>query len=322
MVVRLALLGKVLSGSCFLRSKLLFLACMSFPLVYGDNEIAPVATPHVSTEKKFSVAEVVEMFKDPNFKELLSDQYRDFQKDLSHKKRAVDPKTLEEEQERKRFYTDYLAKYYPKVFVIRNQFFAHMTVDQMVIALQEIVDVFTEKPWFYFVDKQDNFVIVRYWEYIVDQLSFVSDFLRKAYVDSKTGSVVLPQSGVSMFGSPFGSSMQARRPAVKSLLQALNERQKKSVHAFYALSFDYLIKLFNEGILLKSTRLASRFLQDLEFVMNKLQGSEFESDYYEVLKTCKELINILRHKYGVEAYDGLDDESFVSRNRSGMRGGY
>lgn len=260
---------------------------------------------------------LLEMFKDQKFQEFLSAQYQDFDK------KEKTPKQLSvEEQERKRFYTEYLAKYYPKVFVIRQQFFAQMTIDQMVAVLKEIVDVFTEKPWFYFVDKQDEFVIVRYWEYIVDQLSFISDFLRKSYVDMKTKKVMDPKKA-SSFGSLFGynrNANQAQKQEVKPLLSALDERQKKAVHEFYALCFDYLIKLFNEGILLKDSRLANRFLQDLDFVMNKLVGSEFEPDYQEVLKTCKELLKILEYKYGLEQYDDLDDDSYPGNH--GMARGY
>lgn len=312
METRLALFSKL--------NKFFFLiAWASFLCVYGDNETLPLTAPQPVTDQKLS-AELAEMFKNPNFKEFLSDNYQQLHKGSGHSSRPLDPKILQEEQDRKRFYVEYLAKYYPKVFVIRSRFFAHMTLDQMAASLQEIVDVFTEKPWFYFVDKQENFIIVRYWEYIVDQLSFISDFLRKSYADVKTGTIIVPKQGVGVLGSSFASQMQ--RSAIRPLLAALNERQKKSVYQFYALSFDYLIKLFNEGILLKDTRLASRFLQDLQFVTNQLQGSEFESDYYEVLKTCKELLNILKHKYGVEEYDDLDDESFMRSGRNGMRGGY
>ncbi|MBS1987662.1 hypothetical protein JST56_01590 [Candidatus Dependentiae bacterium] len=311
MEIRLALFSKLI----------FFFAFMPFMLVYGENEVLPLTAPQPVIDQKLT-AELAEMFKNPNFKEFLSDNYQQLHKVSDQGLRPLDPQALQEEQDRKRFYAEYLAKYYPKVFVIRSRFFAHMTLDQMTAALQEIVDVFTEKPWFYFVDKQDNFVVVRYWEYIVDQLSFVSDFLRKAYADVKAGTVVVPQPGVGFFGSPFRFLTQAQRTTIRPLLAALNERQKKSIYEFYALSFDYLIKLFNEGILLKDTRLASRFLHDLEFVMNKLQGSEFEPDYYEVLKTCKELLNILKHKYGVEEYDDVDDESLMRSGGNGMRVGY
>lgn len=274
------------------------------------------APPQEAGAEKIETS-LLEMFKDQKFQEFLSAHYQDF-----HKKEKTSKQISVEEQERKRFYTEYLAKYYPKVFVIRQQFFAQMTLDQMVAVLKEIVDVFTEKPWFYFVDKQDEFIIVRYWEYIVDQLSFISDFLRKSYVDMKTKKVIDPKKASSI-GSLFGynrNANQTQKQDVKSLLTALDERQKNAVHEFYALCFDYLIKLFNEGILLRNSRLANRFLQDLDFVMNKLVGSEFEPDYQEVLKTCKELLKILEYKYGLEQYDDLDDDSYPGNH--GMARGY
>ena len=189
MEIRLALFSRL--------SKFFFcLSCMILSAVYSDTQVLPLTAPQPVADQKL-VAELSEMFKNPNFKEFLSDNYQQLHKEPGHGLRHFDAKYLQEEQDRKRFYQEYLAKYYPKVFVIRSRFFAQMTLDQMTGALQEIVDVFTEKPWFYFVDKQENFVVVRYWEYIVDQLSFVSDFLRKSYADVKAGTVVAPPS------SPF-----------------------------------------------------------------------------------------------------------------------
>ena len=47
-----------------------------------------------------------------------------------------------------------------------------MTPDQIAKALEDIVDMFTQEPWFYFVDKQQCYIAF-YWEYILDQLSFI-----------------------------------------------------------------------------------------------------------------------------------------------------
>lgn len=252
------------------------------------------------------------MFADKNFQEFLSLTYKEFHAEQKNKAQRT-----KEEEERKRFYTEYLEKYYPKVFVIRRQFFSHMTIDQVIPALQEIIEIFTEKPWFYFTNKKEEFVIVRYWEYIVDQLSFISDFFRKTYIDPLDNKIISPDQ-ISRYGSPYMMNRalsKANRPILKSFFSVLNDRQKRVVHQFYALCFDYLIKLFNEGILLKDSRLANRFLQDLNFVADKLQGSEFEADYQEVLKTCKELLKILEHKYGLDAYEDLDDDSMMSSDR-------
>ena len=197
------------------------------------------------------------------------------------------------------FQSDYLEKYYPKAYVIRESFFACMTPDQLDAALAAVVAILTEKPWYYFADKQDAIKIGTYWEHIVDQCSLISEFLKKARVDLTTNNVFLPETLKSdLSGNYFGSSylQPGKKKLEKGLLLYFKEKNKTAVWDFYALCFDYLIKLFNEGFLLRDLKQVCRYFDELEFVMSKLRGTKYEKSYQEVMKNCKELITLLKNK--------------------------
>ncbi len=209
------------------------------------------------------------------------------------------------------FYQDYLQKYYPKVFVIRELFFEKMTPKQIAKALRDIVEIFTEQPWFYFVDDTKQCNLAFYWEYILDQLSFISEFLKLARVDVLTHEVFLPEeeeAGLS-FGFLFethGFGGHENRNT-KNLFTHLKEQGEEVLFDLYALSFDYVIKLFNEGILLKNVEGVQRCFSDLKFILKKLEDSVYEQDYQSVLKTCKELMEKLKAKLGVDDMAMLED---------------
>lgn len=203
----------------------------------------------------------------------------------------------EEPCEANHFYKKYLAKFYPKVFVIRDHFFANMTPDQIAETIANVVYIFSEKPWFYFFDREEGFNIAAYWEYVVDQCSFINEFLKKASVSLTTRAVFLPDAAKLDKHMGYGSR-------TKNLFVYLRDSGCTSVFDFYALSFDYLLKLFNEGILLKDFEMADRYYYELDFVVKKLFKSKYEADYLEVLKTCKELMTLLKNKQQKE-YDAF-----------------
>jgi hypothetical protein len=189
------------------------------------------------------------------------------------------------------FYNDYLSKYYPKVFAIRAQFVSSMSPEQIAEALQEITKIFAYQPWFYFVNKQRGFNVARYWEYIIDQCSFINDFFKKARINSETKKVFTYSD----------SGIQAKNKS-QSLYLFLKKINPSAIHNFYALCFDYLIKLFNEGILLKDKEQVNKYFHELEFVIARLRNSKYEIDYQEAIKTCKELKNLLKKKLCKEIF--------------------
>ena len=196
------------------------------------------------------------------------------------------------------FYQDYILQYYPKVFVIRN-LFECMVVEDVERALNDITLLFARQPWLYFVNASSQLKVPMYWEYIVDQCSFMNDFLQKARVDMTTKKIIYPKSTLNRNFMP-GNKLAASASQTKNLYLYLKTTAKGCIYDFYALCFDYLIKLFNEGILLKNSKQVQRYLYELEFVVERLRGSRYESDYHEVVRICKELMNKLKKTLNVE----------------------
>lgn len=204
------------------------------------------------------------------------------------------------------FYRDYLSVYYPKVFVYCNQLFTHMTPPEVEKSLQQLVNLFVEQPWFYFANTPKGFILTRYLEYVIDQLSITYDFLSRARVDPQTLKITLPRPNEFMndfsFFNPLSSS--GKKPTTKPLLSFLTGQGKTVIYEFYALIFDYLIKLFNEGIIIQDVKQASYYLSEMTFVSEKLRGSHLEQEYAESVKTAQQLLNLLKQKLNYQD-DGL-----------------
>lgn len=224
-------------------------------------------------------------------------------------KKTVAYKKEQQRLERLNFYQDYLAKYYPKAFVICREYFAHMSPDAILRALQQIIDLFAYDPWLYFSNTPQGFKLTYYWEYVVDQLSLVSDFLNKSLIN-KTDKKIIPATGddnivlVWALGNPAYKDRQL-------LCDYLLDLNAPLMYQYYALSFDYLIKLFNEGILMSDMTQAKFYCTELEYVIEKLRGSmEYEALYQEYLTTARELIEMVKQRQGVSD-DLLNDRSVL-----------
>ncbi len=226
------------------------------------------------------------------------------------------------------FYNVYIKKYYPKVFAIRD-LFAYMKPDALEIALHDITMVFSQDPAYYFVDNTNNFKISMYWEFIVDQCSFMDDFLRRAKVDIVSDSIIAPSKDKYDYDSgPSSMSMNHgtfRSPTQQNLFLYLKKTPQAYVFDFYALCFDYLIKLFNEGILMKNMHQAQRYVYELEYVVERLKGSRYEAIYQEALKTSKELMTKLKKivtKNELEEDDSYYDEKTRKMMQEGKELGF
>lgn len=190
------------------------------------------------------------------------------------------------------FYNAYICKYYPKVFAMRD-LFEYMRPMDLEIALHDITVVLSQDPAFYFVDDKEKFKTPMYWEFIVDQCSFIDEFLRRAKVDLVNDVIIAPPRGKNEPDEGY-SAMPSSRGMGNSLLNYLKKTPQAYVFDFYALCFDYLIKLFNEGILIKNMQQAQRYLYELEYVLERLKGSRYEAIYQEALKTSKQLMAKLK----------------------------
>lgn len=205
------------------------------------------------------------------------------------------------------FYRNYLMEYYPKALTIR-QLFRSMTFDEMIGAINDIVIMLTEEPLDYFLSKEmqirSRARLTHYWEFIVDQLSLINYFLKRCSI-ADDGSVLYDPFVDQIYDAfvPFDGTMH--RVQALSFFDSLDYQSRVVIDRFYALAYDYIVKLFNEGILIGDSTQANRYLREEEFLMKKLRGSIFEIDYKESVKTSKELLSLLRQEknHNLALYD-------------------
>lgn len=200
------------------------------------------------------------------------------------------------------FYQQYLSQYYPKVYVIRS-IFEHMKPEAMAQGLTDVVAVFSDRTWFYFMDTNKHFNPANYWEYVIDQCALLSEFFKEARVDVETKEVF--SNEVERWRSPHRADGSQRK--TKNLYLYLKEFHKQPIADFYALCFDYVLKLFNEGIMLKDSKQAQKYQEELEYIIAKLRNTIYEAEYQESMKTCKELMEILKEKLSINEMEMIDD---------------
>lgn len=227
-----------------------------------------------------------------------------------------DLKLINQEYTCSSFYYDYISKYYPKANVIRQKFIK-MTPEKLAEALNDIVHVFTKEPWFYFQNTPKGFKLIHYWEYVLDQCGILHDFLKKAKVDLKSKKIFIPQ-GYALWDYSSSLAGQNNKLTNQGLLDYLKKNHKSVYTSFFALSFDYQVKFFNEGILLKDLKQVNKYFAEIEYILEKLRDTPKESDYYEATKTCKNLVGILKKKLGIDKLDndkrGIDQSNNESSN--------
>ncbi len=226
-------------------------------------------------------------------------------------------RSFEADEKLSSFYNEYIAKYYPKAYVIRQKFL-DMAPEQIAEALNDIVHVFTKEPWFYFQNSPKGFRLSYYWEYVLDQCGIIHDFLKHAKVNLKNKKITF-ENGFAWddFVGYFNYQEDTLIPKTQTLLSYLQKNHLISYTAFFALAFDYQVKFFNEGILLKDLNMANKYFSEIEYLLEKLRNTPKEADYYEATKTCKELLGILKKKLGGDSLnnaekptsDGADDTS-------------
>jgi len=205
------------------------------------------------------------------------------------------------------FRDEYLNKYYPKVFVVRECFFSKMKYQEVADCLQNIVDIFTQKPWFYVKNSEKDCNVGLHWEYILDQLGFFSEYIEKSNVDLKSKEVVFFETPSFGFGNTGYSSAflttREKDGSYKSLKKVWKEKGIQVHHHFYALCFDYVIKMFNEGIKTKDWTQTNWYYYELRKVFDKLVGTVYEAEYHDHLKTAKDLYDRLKEKLNLNKPD-------------------
>ncbi len=196
----------------------------------------------------------------------------------------------------KKFYREYLLKYYPRAAVAEDYFYKMCPV-ALDAALSEIVDVLSRNEWFYYQNKPEGFKSGEYWEITLNQCYRYSSFLSSAMVNEKNK--VVPKEGSSFHLGMHGFGVSgAKEGLLIPLLDYFNFHGKTSHFCFYAEYADRLVKMFNEGIgnfELAKVYKYNRFFQNS---LEKLRGFSDCPMYEESAKTQKELIELLRHNLG------------------------
>jgi predicted translin family RNA/ssDNA-binding protein len=137
---------------------------------------------------------------------------------------------------------------------------------------------------------------------VIDQCSIINNFIKSAYVVRSTGKIFV------LF---IYLSEEKKRIFLKNsekLIDYLKREFSKVYADFYALSFDYLLKMFIEGILLKDISQTNHYYSELEYVMEKLCETVYEYKYREVIKYCKELIDLLKHDLCLDKVDNTSND--------------
>lgn len=277
------------------------------PAIAANNSLP---TPEHQTEMMLQA--FAQMLADEKVQQMFDTQLQ--QKQERSDNQDISSVTDQQRKERFDFYHDYVLKYYPRAFVITNQIFAHLTVEEVEKSLKQLIDLFVQDPWLYFVNDPKKFKIIHYWECIVDQLSIIYDFLRRAYVDPTTKKIFVMEEGDSFWARlSFMQQLVQINPKLKNAKPLANYL---ILQDFYALSFDYVIKLFNEGILLQDLSQAMHYFSELEFLGEKLRGSCYEQEYAEILKTANELLALFKQCNGLNTDDVLSERM----GRHGMFG--
>jgi hypothetical protein len=194
------------------------------------------------------------------------------------------------EQEQEKLFKTYLDHFYPRALAVRNAFVDQSTPEKIAVVFKELIDVIAERPWFYLFNHKTSFQLKHYWEFYVDQLFLLNDYLKRAYVHRTTKKVCL------LNVRNFAFSTIAVLGKYQKLLDYYKEHPHGEIYDFFALCFDFVIKLFNECILFQEYKKATLYVHDMEYFVATLKGSFYEQQYQESLKIAQELLMILKQK--------------------------
>jgi hypothetical protein len=205
------------------------------------------------------------------------------------------------------FYKTYIETFYPRAMVIRNYFFEQKTIDEIAQALKDILKVIVDVPWFYVANNNKGFKIRHYWEFFDDQLFIIDDYIKNAYVNKETKKVC-SKKPVDLLGLRRSNSYFEFMKKNQRFTDYCNKHSVTVFKDFYALRFDFMIKLFNEAILFKDYSPALKLYRQLSRQVTQLEGSLHEVRYRNSLAVAQQLLDILRQDMVLVSRKGELDE--------------
>lgn len=186
------------------------------------------------------------------------------------------------------FKKDYLEKYFPKAFVITEEYFSQMCPLAVEKSLNSIVKMLANKTYFYFQNKPKGFNFGEHLENILEQLKIIYNFLNYSKVDLKLN-LVFNQSIFDFFNDD-------ENPNEIKLFNVWKQSGKDRFYDFYAFYYDCLVIMFLEGIKSLDLSLANKYYSEITKIFDKIRSSKYEASRNEMLKKYKELLEILKTK--------------------------
>lgn len=225
-------------------------------------------------------------------------------------------------------FIDHFNKYYPRVFVIREKFFSTMTPEHLAKALEQIIDVIANRPWFYLeqlfkpiIKKLENkeklewkkanydieFLVKKFKNeklaklsqehcfenFMADQLVYFHNFLKYAKVDLVNNLVFYDKR--RSFSGLYSRRKKNQNNEVP--LRKYWSDNGENVHFdFYELCADYWARLFLDSISTEQLNNSYRYYDDLKEVLNCLRNSPNEAKINEYVQKYKNLLKLLKQK--------------------------
>ena len=197
--------------------------------------------------------------------------------------------------EEKLFHRTYLGPIKPRAGII-GSLFLYMTPKQADKAIADVVKMMTDDPAFYFQHKTEDFKVARHIEHIVDQLSIIHEYLVRLRVRIPSGVTYHPVTAQPLAKGETSDYL------IDYLLKVL---QSEAVPRFLALSYDYVNRLFIEGIKAQNIERARYYYRELEYLEQNIRDSAYERDYSEHLTMARSIIDLLKAKIG---FAGMTDD--------------
>lgn len=208
---------------------------------------------------------------------------------LEHNARVL----LEHTCQQSPLYTKYMKVYRPTAPCIISHYFEGMCPKAIDYYIGQISDILAHHTWFYFSNSPKNFLVSDFWECIVDQVRLFHTYLTSTYVR-------LPDEVVVSKEQLHIDELLAANSPYVPLMLFLKHKHMHNFYRLYGLYFDYLNKLFLEGVQFGLITQATRCKMQLQLVFSKLKGWSKEHYYKKALDRLDELLKKARARFGTD----------------------
>lgn len=178
-----------------------------------------------------------------------------------------------------------------------------LKIEQFDIVWGEVVDILTqsERRWFYFCDKPEDYSDETYWKYAVWQCHVYDEWLSKLCLDIKTNELLV-------FDKKAAQVKQLATIFDYWDFKAKIESKEKKYYQFYAFYVDVLTKLYNEYInnakeqindfkeFARLFDLAKECLASIESCLERIRECKQYPQYLFAFKSLHEIFEILKQE--------------------------